>query len=146
MVNTVTKNGRNMKKGRCQICGKIKTQFVKGGGLLNSAINKLPIEMHLPGHQFTGPGTKLDKRLNPDLTPKAWSKPINRVDNASLNHDICYGNIKDRKKRNEICDKNMIKELDDITDPTLRERLDKFIVKNVMNTKMKLGMGIKKKV
>ena len=26
--------------------------------------------MHLPGHNFTGPGTKLNKRLNPDLTPK----------------------------------------------------------------------------
>ena len=35
--------------------------------------------MHLPGHNFTGPGTKLNKRLNPDLTPKKWSKPLNRV-------------------------------------------------------------------
>ena len=39
--------------------------------------------MHLPGHNFTGPGTKLKKRLNPDLTPKEWSKPVNRVDEAA---------------------------------------------------------------
>ena len=38
--------------------------------LLNKFINNLPVEMHLPGHNFTGPGTKLNKRLNPDLTPK----------------------------------------------------------------------------
>ena len=46
--------------------------------------------MHLPGHNFTGPGTKLNKRLNPDLTPKKWSKPINRVDKAAYHHDVCY--------------------------------------------------------
>ena len=46
--------------------------------------------MHLPGHNFTGPGTKLKKRLNPDLTPKEWSKPINRVDKAAYHHDVFY--------------------------------------------------------
>ena len=42
-----------------------KTQFIKaqkGGSLLNKAINNLPFEMHLPGHNFTGPGTKLNKK------------------------------------------------------------------------------------
>ena len=46
-----------------------KTQFVKrvsaGGSFLNTLVNKLPFEMHLPGHNFAGPETKL-KRLNPD--------------------------------------------------------------------------------
>ena len=66
-------NGRNMKRGTCVICGTTKTQFIKaqeGGSLLNKAINNLPFEMHLPGHNSTGPGTKLKKQLNPDLTPK----------------------------------------------------------------------------
>ena len=57
-----------------------KIQFVKkgvaGGSFLNTLVNKLPFEMHLPGHNFTGPGTKLYKRLNPDGTPKEWSIPI----------------------------------------------------------------------
>ena len=61
-----------MKRGTCAICGTTKTQFVKsakGGSVSNKFINNLPVEMHLPGHNFTGPGTKLNKRLNPDLTP-----------------------------------------------------------------------------
>jgi len=67
--------------------------------------------MHMPGHNFTGPGTKLNKRLNEDMTPKAWSKPINRVDKAAYHHDICYVRNKDTKTRNEICDKNMLQSL-----------------------------------
>ena len=62
---------------------KTKTQFIKrdatGGSFLNTLVNKLPFEMHLPGHNFTGPGSKVYKRLNPDGTPKEWSIPINRV-------------------------------------------------------------------
>ena len=53
---------------------KIKCKFVKkedaGGIFLDPLVNKLPFEMHLPGHTFTGPGTKLNKGLNPDGTPK----------------------------------------------------------------------------
>ena len=59
-------------------------QARKGGSLLNKFINNLPFKMHLPGHNFTGPGTKLKKRLNPELTPKEWSKPVNRVDKVVL--------------------------------------------------------------
>ena len=62
----VSKNERNMKRGTCVICGTTKTQFIKaqkGGSLLNKAINILPFEMHLPGHNFTGPGTKLKNGL-----------------------------------------------------------------------------------
>ena len=94
IANTMSKNDRLMRRDQCAICGKTKYQFVKkgtaGGILLNSLVNKLPFEMHLPGHNFAGPGTKLYKRLNPDGTPKEWSIPINRVDNAAYHHDICY--------------------------------------------------------
>ena len=72
---------------------KTKTQFIKrdttGGSFLNTLVNKLPFEMHLPGHNFTSPGTKLYKILNPDGTPKEWSIPINTVDNAAYHHDLC---------------------------------------------------------
>ena len=100
-----------MKRGMCVICGSIKTQFIKaqeGGSLLNKFINNLPVEMHLPGYNFTGPGTKLKKRLNPDLTPKEWSKPINRVDKAAYHDDICYLGNDDTATRNAVCDKNML--------------------------------------
>ena len=94
---------------------KTKIQFIKndatGGSFLNTLVNKLPFEMHLPGHNLTGLGTKLYKRLNPDGTPKEWSTPINRVDNAAYHHDLCYSKHDDTKTRNEICDKTMLSEL-----------------------------------
>ena len=101
--------------------------------------------MHLPGHSFTGPGTHLDKRLNPDLTPKSWSKPINRVDKAAYHHDVCYLKNKNTKTRNKVCDKNMLEDLKSIQNPTLRERLDRSIVDKIIGTKMKFGMGVEKK-
>ena len=144
----VSKTGRNMKRGKCVICGTTKTQFIKaqkGGSLLNKAINNLPFEMHLLGHNFTGPCTKLKKRLNPDLTPKKWSEPVNRVDKAAYHRDLCYLKNNDTATRNAVCDENMLKELEDIYNPTLRERLDKSIVSKLIGTKVKFGMEVKKK-
>lgn len=138
----ITKNNRCMKKGICTVCGSTKTQFV-GAGLMNTLINKLPFEMHLPGYNFAGPGTRLNKRLNSDLTPKPWSKPINKVDNAAYNHDICYLKHSDTKTRNNLCDKTMLKELDGIYNPTLREKLDKSIIKRLLGLKINVGMGLK---
>ena len=47
---------------------KTKTQFIKsdatGESFLNTLVTKLPFEMHLPGHNYIGPGTKLYKRLS----------------------------------------------------------------------------------
>ena len=142
---TVRKNGRNMKREKCVICGTTKTQFIKGGSLLNKAINNLPFEMHLPGHNFTGPCSKLKKRLNPDLTPKKWSKPVNRVDEAVYHHDVYYLKNNDTLTRKAVCNKNMLKELKGIYNPSLRERLDKSIVSKLIGTKVKFGMGVKKK-
>ncbi|GFY59096.1 uncharacterized protein TNIN_277711 [Trichonephila inaurata madagascariensis] len=101
--------------------------------------------MHLPGHQFTGPGTQLLKgktRLNPNLTYKEWSKPIKRVDKAAYEHDVCYLKNKDTKTRNEMCDSNMIQELDDILNPTIRKRLDRAVV-SIIKAKKTFGMGSK---
>jgi len=57
------------------------------------------------------------------MTPKEWSKPINRVDKAAYHHDICYVKNKDAKTRNEKCDREMLEELNGIYNPTLRERM-----------------------
>ena len=120
-------------------------QGAKGGSLLNKAINNLPFEMHLPGHNFTGPGTKLKKRLKPDLTPKELSKPFNRIDKAAYHHDVSYLRNDDITTRNAVCDKNMLKELKDMYNPSLRERLDKSIISKLIGTKVKFGMGVEKK-
>ena len=140
-----TSNNRSMKKGKCAICGTTKTQFVKsskGGSILNKMINNLPVEMHLLGHNFTGPGTKLNKRLNPDLTPKEWSKPINRIDKAAYHHDICYLKNNDTATRNAVCDKNMLQEMKDIYNPTLRERMERGLVSTLIGTKKRFGWGV----
>ena len=144
----VSKNGRNMKRGKCVICGTTKTQFIKaqkGVSLLNKPINNLPFEMHIPGHNFTGPSTKLKKRLNPDLTPKEWSKPVNRVDEAAKNHDICYMKYSRTKTHNDVCDKNMLKELKDIYNPTIRERIERGLVASLIGTKARFGWVLMKK-
>ena len=137
---TTSKNNRKMLRGKCAVCGTTKTQFIKGSGIINKAINNLPFEMHLPGYNFLGPGTKLNKRLNPDLTPKESSLPINRVDEAAMNHDICYLKNKDTKTRNKVCDKKMLQDLN-ILNPSIRERIDKSIVGNIIRAKMAIGMG-----
>jgi len=143
-----TSNNRHLLQGICVVCGTKKSKFISastsGKGFLNKEINSLPFEMHLPRHNFTGPGTKLNKRLNPDLTPKAWSKPINRVDQAAYHHDIFYVKNKDTKTRNEVCDKNMLEELDGIYNPILQERIYHRIVRPIIGTKKRFGMGLKK--
>ena len=105
-------------------------------------INNLPVEMHLLGHNFTGPGTKLNKRLNADLTPKEWSKPINRIDKAAYHHDICYLKNNDTATRNNVCDKNMLNEMKNIYNPTLRERMERGLVSTLIGTKKRFGWGL----
>src|SRR5215813_15503122 len=117
----------------------------KGKGVINKAINSLPIEMHLPGHNFTGPGTQLLRgktRLNPNLTYKDWSKPINRVDEAAYKHDVCYLENRNTKARNEKCDKEMLEGLDEISNPTIRERIDRAIVNPIIKAKRTFGLGM----
>ena len=96
--------------------------------------------MHLTGHHFTGPGTKLYKRLNSDGTPKKWSMPINRVDKAAYRHDLCYSKHDDTKTSNEVCDKTMLNELNGIVNPTLRERIGKSIVGKLINANVNFGL------
>ena len=134
-----------MRRGQCITCEKTKTQFVKkeaaDGSFHNTLVNKLPFEMHLPGHNFTGPGRELYKRLNPDGTPREWSIPINRVGNAAYLHDLCYSKHDDTKARNEVCDKTMLGELSGIVNQTLRERIYKSIVGKLIKAKVNFGLG-----
>ena len=124
---------------------KTKTQFIKrdatGGSFLNTLLNKLPFEMNLPGLNFTGPGTKVYKRLNPDGTPKEWSILMNSVDNAAYDHDLCYSKHDDTKTRNDVCDKTMLGGYCGIVSPTVRERIDKSILGRLIKAKVNFGLG-----
>jgi len=78
------------------------------------------------------------------MTPKAWSKLINRIDKAAYHHDICYVKNKDTKTRNEVCDKNMSTELDGIFNPTLREKMERGVVSKIIGAKKRFGWWLKK--
>jgi hypothetical protein len=71
-------------------------------------------EMLLPGHSLTGPGTRLDLRLNDDGTPKQWSMPVDKVDLAAYHHDLAYAAPSDTTNSN-VADRTMLNELDSIS-------------------------------
>ena len=102
---------------------------------------KYPGEKHLFNHSFTGPGTRLDIRLNELDQPKPGELPINRIDQAALKHDIYYRDHSDVNERH-FADLQMINELKNIPSPTFRERIERAIVIKILQTKMKFGQGI----
>ena len=129
--------------------------ITKKGGDLQKMITKLPGfvwskypgEFHLPGHNYTGPGTRLDLRLEPggSPVPKSGEEPINRVDAAAFRHDIAYRNFQDIERRHSA-DRQMIAELDAIENPTFREKVERMFVKKALQGKMFLGQGISEEI
>lgn len=115
-------------------------QTCKGRGIINSLINKLPVELHLPGYQYCGPGTKLKERL-------ARGDPgINKLDQACKEHDIFYSKYREKDDRH-IADKILAEkawQLANSKDTNFGERINSWIVAITMKTKKKLGMGLKK--
>lgn len=111
---------------------------VYGKGVFNSLINNLPFEAHLPGYNFCGPGTKLQKRL------KRGDRGINQLDEACKDHDIAYSQSKDLQHRH-IADKileNKAWSRVKANDASLGEKTSAFLVTNLIKTKRKLGMGL----
>lgn len=114
-----------------------------GYGLLDSIINKLPIELHLPGYKFCGPGTKLVKRL------ARGDKGVNGLDEACKEHDIAYDREKDleqRHKADNILGDKAVQRFKS-SNASVGEKLAALAVAAAMKSKVKLGMGcgIKKK-
>ena len=103
---------------------------------------KFPGEIHLPGMNFAGPGTNLNERLTSTGAFKDWSKPVDRVDNAAYHHDLAYLHFPDTSTRN-VADKIMLEELNEIQNPTLRERVERAVIKPILGTKVKFGLGAK---
>lgn len=64
----------------------------RSGINLVGALQKLsPPELHLPGYQFLGPLTKLEKRL------KRGDQGMNRLDRVTTAHDIAYSKAKTKQ-------------------------------------------------
>lgn len=112
---------------------------MQGKGLLNNLIDGLPIELHIPGYQFCGPGTKLKKRL------ARGDKGINPLDTACREHDIAYSQSKELSHRNKA-DKILAERAWERVlskDSSLGEKTSAYIVTNAMKAKTKFGMGLK---
>lgn len=112
----------------------------KAFGLIDSIINKMP-EIHIPGYQYCGPGTKLAKRL-------ARGDPgINELDVACKDHDLAYAECEDTKSRRKA-DKTLIARAFKRVysgDAKLDERAAALLVSGLMGAKMgltKIGLGL----
>lgn len=107
----------------------------KGCGLLDKIVNKLPIELHVPGYQYCGPGTKLSKRI-------ARGDPgINPLDQACKIHDIAYDKYSQGPERYKA-DKLLAKkawERVKARDSTIQERATALGVTAMMRAKMGLS-------
>ena len=109
-------------------------------------------EMHIPFANkianYAGPGTRLDLRLNPDKSPKEWSKPINKIDEFCMYHDIDYESAENNSKTEDeilklkhIADSKLIERLNDYSPLNINERFIKFLIQKAISLKVKFGMG-----
>lgn len=108
-----------------------------GSGLLNTLINTLPVEVHLPGYQFCGPGTKLKKRLSLGQTG------INNLDAACRDHDIAYesSNLPEDREKADRELENRAWENFKSGDTGFSEKAASWVVTTGMKAKRKVGGG-----
>ena len=110
---------------------KTKKKSIRGGKVdLQKALAKTGIEFHLPGYQFAGPGTKLQKRLALRQQGK------NRLDRIAKTHDIDYSRATSLHDKWKADDK-MIQAIAQL--PGKKTKTEHF-VKAIMKTKRKLKL------
>lgn len=116
-----------------------------GEGLLNTIINKLPFEAHLPAfpskgtYNYCGPGTKLEARL------ARGDQGINPLDSACKEHDIAYanqGDLEDRHRADKILEEKAWARVK-AKDSKFGEKAAAWFVTTAMKAKRKLGMGVR---
>ena len=117
-----------------------------GGAIdIHKLIGKIPKPKGgwTPGqYKYMRPYNPLDKQLKYDPNTgevlEWYVQPYNKVDEIAANHDICY----DMGKSKGECDKKMVKSLDEIPYGEMPKwgQTPRFLI----NTKQKLGLGVKK--
>ena len=121
-----------------------------GGSLdIHKAIGKLPKPKSgwtLPGHKYTGPYNDLDSQVkyNPQTGEilQIYDQPTGKTDAIAMQHDVDYSVCKDDKKCKNKADKKMVKALDSV--PYNERQWGHWLARNMINTKQKLGLGVKK--
>ncbi|KAF2885838.1 hypothetical protein ILUMI_20335 [Ignelater luminosus] len=113
----------------------------RGGGLINTLINKLPIELHLPGYKYCGPETRLRARL------ARGDQGINPLDEACKVHDIAYSqsnDLGDRHKADRLLGKKAWERVRS-KDASFGEKAAALTVAGIMKGKTKFGMGVRRR-
>ena len=120
----------------------------RGKDIVSSVMSKIPVELHLRNtsgkqYSFCGPNTNLKERLNPEGTPKPWSKPINKVDEICLHHDKAYEVADQGIGTRHEADKQMLDELAALKSKDLNrnEWFAKKFTQGIIGLKYKLGLG-----
>ena len=126
----------------------------RGRGLdIHKAIGKLPkpkAGWTLPGHKYTGPYNDLERQVKWDRDTgqiyEIYDQPTGKTDAIAMQHDVDYsvcadkgGNVKSCKN---VADKKMVRALDAI--PWNERQWGHWLARNTINTKQKLGLGVKK--
>jgi len=95
------------------------------------------VKLHLPGHNFTGPGTKLKERL------LRGDAPVKELDKLAQFHDMSYAIFKDTKDRH-VFDKELQDEAFNIVkdgNHSLKDRAEAGLVGGLMLAKTKIRDG-----
>lgn len=108
--------------------------------LIDIFVDNLPIELHLFGYNFLGPGTRIKEKLKNNICG------INLLDEYCKNHDLVYyrtTNSEERLKADYILI-SKAKERAFSSDSNWWEKVAAFLVIVIMKTKTKLAS--KKKI
>lgn len=114
---------------------------VKGEGWFTTVLDKYPGELHIPGYNFCGPNTKLEKRL------ARGDKGINPLDDACLEHDKVYASTSDPAvidKADKVLGLKAWQRFKSKETP-LKEKLAAMAVTGAMKIKRKVGGVVKKR-
>ena len=120
---------------------------------IHKAIGKLPkpkAGWTLPGHKYTGPYNDLENQVKWDRNTgqiyEIYDKPTGKTDAIAMQHDVDYSVCADKgvnvKSCKNVADKKMVKALDAI--PWNERQWGHWLARNTINTKQKLGLGVKK--
>jgi len=96
-------------------------------------------EIHLPGHNYTGPFTQFEKRQ------KRGDKPVNRVDALSERHDRAYGKHQNSQLKINQDDIVYVSGAANIafdSKATRRERIEAVFVGSVIGAKAVVGIAL----
>ena len=129
--------------------------FVKEMGFvagidIHKLIGKLPKPAKgwtLPGHKYTGPYNDLDSQVRYDSVTgellEIYDQPTGKIDSIAMQHDVDYSVCKDDRKCKNEADRKMVKSLDNV--PYNKRQWGHWLARNMINTKQKLGFGVKSK-